>query len=268
MLRQRVITALIIGLPVLALLLYAPAVWLQIALGIILLLGAWEWSGFVTQQPSVVVRLLYVLLIAALMAAWYFKPTIVSAYTLLFAAVLWWIVASAWIVFAPHSSARWMTPLIGIVVLLPVWIALGTLLMNHSQGAYFILCLLLLVVSTDVGAYFFGKAFGRHKLAAQVSPGKTWEGVVGGVLSAMVVALLAAHWFGIQLFSFALLSLITVSFSIVGDLTESLFKRHAGLKDSSNILPGHGGVLDRIDSITAAAPVFVYGLIYLNVVTL
>ncbi|MES1196791.1 MAG: phosphatidate cytidylyltransferase, partial [Steroidobacter sp.] len=128
--------------------------------------------------------------------------------------------------------------------------------------------LLLIVAATDIGAYFTGRAFGKHKLAPRVSPGKTWEGVGGGLLSATVMAMVLSKWLSMPEVSFTMLCVVTAAFSIVGDLTESLFKRHAGLKDSGNILPGHGGVLDRIDSITAAAPVYVYGLMYLNAVML
>jgi phosphatidate cytidylyltransferase len=266
-LRQRIITALLLGLPLLAMLLLAPPQWILPVLAGVLLLGAWEWSGFL-QTTHPVLRIIYVLVMASGIGFWYLVPELVSPYTLLFIAVLWWIAALGWIVFAPHRGKRWATALAGIFVLLPMWIALGTLLLHHARGAQFILCLLLLVISTDIGGYFFGRAFGKHKLAPQVSPGKTWEGAAGGVTASLLIAALAAHWFDIALIPMVVLSLIAVIFSIVGDLTESMFKRHAGLKDSSNILPGHGGILDRIDSITAAAPVFVYGLIYLNVVTL
>ena len=267
MLRQRIITALLLGLPLLAILLLAPPQWILAVLVVVLVLGAWEWSSFLqTTQP--IWRISYVLLMACLICLWYFTRQLVSPYTLLFIALLWWITALGWIVFAPHRGTHWVTALAGFFVLLPMWIGLGTLQLHHAHGAQFILCLLLLVISTDIGAYFVGRAFGKHKLAPQVSPGKTWEGAVGGVGASLLVATLAARWFEIPLMPMLALSLMTVIFSIVGDLTESMFKRHAGLKDSSNILPGHGGILDRIDSITAATPVFVYGLIYLNVVIL
>jgi phosphatidate cytidylyltransferase len=265
MLRQRIVTALMIALPLLGILLFAAPEWIVVALAIVLLLGAWEWSGFI-QPAKLFMRMAYVLFIGGLIGGWYFYPHWIPPYTLLYMSVLWWIAASAWIVFFPEFSSRHATGLIGVLVLVPMWIALVTLAMHQVRGAQYILCLLLLVASTDIGAYFVGRAFGKHKLAPRVSPGKTWEGVAGGLISSMIIAVLAAHWFGVQLLPFVVLSLITAIFSIVGDLTESLFKRHTGLKDSSHILPGHGGVLDRIDSITAAAPVFVYGLIYLNVI--
>ena len=265
MLRQRIITALLIALPLLGILLFAPAQWIVVALAIVLLFGAWEWSGFI-QPTSQLLQIAYVLIIGGLMAGWYYHSHWIYPYTLLFISVLWWIAASAWIIFFPQFSTRHVTGLIGMLVLLPMWVALVLLSMHPDRGAQYILCLLLLVTSTDIGAYFTGRALGKHKLAPYVSPGKTWEGVAGGLISSMIIAVLAAYWFQLRWFPFVVLSLITAMFSIVGDLTESLFKRHSGLKDSSHILPGHGGILDRIDSITAAAPVFVYGLMYLNVI--
>jgi phosphatidate cytidylyltransferase len=118
------------------------------------------------------------------------------------------------------------------------------------------LFLLLLVVAADVGAYFAGRQFGRHKLAPKVSPGKTWEGVLGGIAAAALMAIVGTAWFEVDVAAFIGVCAVVVIASIVGDLTESLFKRHAGLKDSGTILPGHGGVLDRVDSVTAAAPIF------------
>jgi phosphatidate cytidylyltransferase len=117
-----------------------------------------------------------------------------------------------------------------------------------------------LVVAADIGAYFAGRRFGRNKLAPRVSPGKTWEGVAGGLVAAALMAAVGVWWFDVSAGRFIALCMVVVVASIVGDLTESLFKRHAGLKDSGTILPGHGGVLDRVDSVTAAAPVFLLGL--------
>ncbi|MGD9841935.1 MAG: phosphatidate cytidylyltransferase, partial [Steroidobacteraceae bacterium] len=156
----------------------------------------------------------------------------------------------------------WLTALAGVLTLVPAWICISSLLLLDPSWLLF---MLLLVVCTDIGGFLFGRRFGHTKLAAQVSPGKTWEGVFGGLLLSMSVAVAGAYWFAQPMKTFLGVCLLTVMISIVGDLSESLFKRHAGLKDSGNILPGHGGILDRIDSITAAAPMFLYGLIYLGV---
>ena len=266
MLRQRVITALLLGLPLLGILLFAPAPWILLVLALVIVLGAWEWGGLFAHHRAV--RMFYALLFMALMLVTYLMPAQGNVQSLLLVAMAWWVLAACWIVFVPQFGTRGLIALSGALVLFPLWMALKTLLQHHQHAGELILCLLLIVTATDIGAYFTGRAIGTHKLAPRVSPGKTWEGVAGGLLSSIIVAVLAARWLDVHAGSFVVLGLLTAIFSIVGDLTESLFKRHAGLKDSSNILPGHGGVLDRIDSITAAAPVFVYGLMQLHVVTL
>jgi phosphatidate cytidylyltransferase len=152
----------------------------------------------------------------------------------------------------------------GLLVIVPMW--LGVALIHADPGPAYVLVLMLLVWGADTGAYFAGRAFGRHKLAPHVSPGKSWEGVAGGMAMTVAVAAMAS-WLlhpmmGAPLF--ILLSLVTVAFSILGDLQESMFKRIVDLKDSGGLLPGHGGVLDRIDSLTAASPVFALGVAWLN----
>ena len=149
----------------------------------------------------------------------------------------------------------------GLLVLIPTGLSLAHLLTGHgTSGPTYVMFLLLLVWAADVGAYFAGRAFGRHALAPLVSPKKTWEGAAGGVVLAALVAAGGVEWFHRPAGPFIALAMVTVVASIVGDLTESLFKRNAGLKESGKLLPGHGGVLDRIDSVTAAAPVFALGL--------
>jgi phosphatidate cytidylyltransferase len=176
---------------------------------------------------------------------------------LLYVAAVWWVAALIWIVAIPTAVNSATAAVAGLFVLIPAWFALVKL---HEHGPSVLLFLLLLVVAADVGAYFSGRKFGRNKLAPKVSPGKTWEGVFGGLFGAALVAAVGVSWFGVPAVPFVALSLIAVIASIVGDLTESLFKRHAGIKDSGSLLPGHGGVLDRVDSVTAAAPVFLIGL--------
>jgi len=131
---------------------------------------------------------------------------------------------------------------------------------DWAQGAEWTLFLLFLVWAADTGAFIAGKALGRHKLAPRVSPGKTWEGAAGGLVLGGLFAWLAAGWFVQPVVSFVAVSLVVVIFSIIGDLTESMLKRYAGLKDSGQLIPGHGGIMDRMDSITAAAPVLMLGL--------
>jgi len=128
-----------------------------------------------------------------------------------------------------------------------------------------VLFALILVWVADIGAFFAGRRFGRTRLAPHVSPGKTWEGVIGGAVASALVAVLGSAWFNIPIVRFLPLCLAVVAFSIVGDLTESLLKRFAGLKDSGSLFPGHGGVMDRIDSVTGAAPILFFGLVALGV---
>jgi phosphatidate cytidylyltransferase len=128
------------------------------------------------------------------------------------------------------------------------------------------LWLLLLVIAADIGAFFAGRRFGRHKLAPRVSPGKTWEGALGGLLAVGLVALVGAVHLSLPVAAGMAFGCAVGIFSVIGDLTESMFKRAAGLKDSGSVLPGHGGILDRIDSLTAAAPLYALGLLGAGVI--
>jgi phosphatidate cytidylyltransferase len=257
MLRQRVITALVLAPLVLLVIFAVPDTLTMAVLALLVLAGAWEWSAFpgFTQHSA---RWGYVVVIAAALAAvWRFGPDRGELDTLIYAALVWWLFAAAWIAGAPGRVNCATAMIAGVLVLVPVWLALVRL---HGHGPQLLLFLLLLVVAADIGAYFAGRRFGRRKLAPNVSPGKTWEGVFGGLIAAALMAGIGVWWFHVHALPFIALCMVVVVASIVGDLTESMFKRHAGLKDSGNILPGHGGVLDRVDSITAAAPVFLVGL--------
>jgi phosphatidate cytidylyltransferase len=154
--------------------------------------------------------------------------------------------------------------LAGLLILVPAWTAVVYLQGLSDQGPAYVLFLLLLIWCADTAAYFGGRAWGKRKLLVNVSPGKTWEGAGSALVAVGVLSWVGAHILGVaaeQLSVFIGLSLVTVLFSILGDLIESMYKRQAGLKDSGTLLPGHGGVLDRIDSLTAAAPIFVLGLL-------
>jgi len=253
--QQRLTTA-IIALAVLGgLLFFAPPVLVQVVLGLLLLAGAWEWSGFLGQN-STVVRALYVLLIGVLIAA---MATWLAPYTeqLLVASLVWWVIALFWTFFFPTPiplPVRW---LVGTLVLVPLYAAM---LLLYAAGPSVLLFALLIVWVADSGAFVAGKTLGRVKLAPQISPGKTWEGVIGGLVA--VVLLVVLRSFKIET-NFAVLvpfCLGVAALSIVGDLTVSMFKRTSGVKDSGTLFPGHGGVLDRIDSVAAAAPLFALGL--------
>jgi phosphatidate cytidylyltransferase len=166
---------------------------------------------------------------------------------------------------APKYGSRFSAVLSGFLVLVPAAIGLARLVIVEPNGNWLLLYLLVLIAAADVGGYFGGKTFGRHKLAPAISPGKTWEGFAAGMLASVLVAVVSASLFRQPVFAWVALGLLVALVSVVGDLVESLFKRRVGLKDSSGLLPGHGGVLDRIDSHTAAAPVFLLGLHALGV---
>jgi phosphatidate cytidylyltransferase len=168
-----------------------------------------------------------------------------------------------WIMLVPARHRPALTLICGFAVLAPAFVALARLQISadgFTRGPLLVLWLVLMVCAADIGAYFAGRAFGRRKLAPRVSPGKTIEGAVGGLLLVAAVAGSGAVYFGLPTLAVIAFGFGVGIFSIVGDLTESMFKRAAALKDSGTLLPGHGGLLDRIDSVTAAAPLYALGL--------
>jgi phosphatidate cytidylyltransferase len=264
-LRTRIFTAVVLAALLLAVLLWLPAQATIAVMALLVLAGAWEWSAFL-MLPGRTPRIAYVLVVAALLwGAWRVSAAADAQRLLLAIAVLWWLIALGWVALAPRRVAPWSAALAGILALVPAWLAMARLRLAPPQGAEWVLFAFVLVWVADIGAFFFGRRFGRVRLAPVVSPGKTWEGVVGGVALSTVVAIAGSRWFQVPLFVFLPLCLTAVAFSIVGDLTESLLKRFAGLKDSGSVFPGHGGVMDRIDSLTGAAPVLALGLSLLGV---
>lgn len=266
MLKQRIITALILLPLVLGALFFLDTPWFALAMVIPVAIGAWEWSN-IMGLVSGAQRALYIALVVAGLAVEY----LLQLDAVLFLAILWWIIAIALVKLYPKNIRLWATPatlgLIGLFILLPAWWGL-VVLHRQENGPLWLLYSLVLVWGADTGAYFAGKAFGKRKLAPRVSPGKTLEGLLGGVALTAVIALLVATQTGalenVSLIWFLLVSLVSVVGSVYGDLVESMFKRQRGIKDSSQILPGHGGILDRIDSITAAVPLFACGMLILG----
>ena len=172
-------------------------------------------------------------------------------------ALLWWLVALIWIFFYPTpipTVVRWLG---GALVLVPLFNALVVL---YHASPLILLGALLIVWAADTGAFMAGKLFGRVKLAPRISPGKTWEGVIGGLVLVGMLALAVAWYTNATVPVFVPFCLAVACASVVGDLTVSMFKRTAGIKDSGSLFPGHGGVLDRIDSVAAAAPLFALGI--------
>ena len=274
MLKQRILTACVLAATFLAVLFFLPAGLFLAFVALIVLLGAWEWSNL-SGITGMAGRLAYLLLQAAalLLAALYvgivglgtpIEPTLAQSVDdrfshLLLAGCTWWAVALLWVQGYPSSSLLWgrrsLRALMGFFVLVPAWIGFSYVRLQDN-GAWLVLMIVAVVAAADIGGYFVGKRFGKRKLAPAVSPGKTWEGFLGGIGANILFAL--ALWLATENALLAVLALVvpTSLVSVLGDLLESMVKRERGIKDSSALLPGHGGVLDRVDSLTAAAPVF------------
>ncbi|MDZ7663182.1 phosphatidate cytidylyltransferase [Thiohalophilus sp.] len=273
MLKQRVLTALILAPLTIWALFALPETGFIILLLAIFSLAAWELGGLAgLSQPGP--RLFYVVGMFALMGATVFYATLqdrILDILYLVIAAFWLLAFAGLFYFYHHTVSRsdfsLFRLLAGIGIVLGPFVALLVLRHREPFGPQWVMYLLLLIWVADSGAYFAGRAFGRHKLLYNVSPGKSWEGVAGGLLSCLLMALIAGWWFklvGSAYLWFIAISLLVVVFSVAGDLVVSLFKRQAGVKDSGHILPGHGGIMDRIDSLTAAAPVFAGGLFLLE----
>lgn len=265
MLKTRVITALVLMALLLPSLFYSSqAGWALLVAGFIGV-AAWEWGALLGWQNSrrvflgvatALVCVLLTVLVPNVIGAGEFsapaQPWVLLVYAL--AAVFWCLVMPLWLK-NKWSLSGFSGLLVGAVVLLPTWLAMVQLRM---LGAGALLGIFAVIWMADIAAYFSGKAFGKHKLAPTISPGKTWEGAIGAGVGVVIYGLVVRQLFGLELMPLPLwiAALIGVTaVSIVGDLYESLLKRKAGIKDSSNILPGHGGVLDRIDSLTSTLPV-------------
>jgi phosphatidate cytidylyltransferase len=263
--RTRIVTALLLAAVLGGVLLYGPPLAVRALFGLLVVAGAWEWGAFVGARGRTG-RLVYALLVAALaVAARACFADSAGFGTLMGIAVIWWFIALAWLAFAPQVVNHWSAAFAGIMALAPTWVALTRIAEYWPRGTQWALFIVIIAYAADTGAFFAGRAFGRVKLAPVVSPGKTWEGVIGGIVLAGIVAAGASQWFGLPVGSFVPLCLVAAAFSVVGDLNESMLKRASGLKDSGRVFPGHGGVLDRIDSVMAATPVMSVGLLWLGV---
>ena len=261
MLKQRVITA-IIALAVLGIVLFVvPPVVARCFVAILIAAGAWEWGGFLFRD-GVAGRAGYVVFILVLMGALFLNLESPGVIDNLFRVALgWWMIALVWILFFPTPIPAALSWICGALVLVPAWAALDHL---YLQSPALLVFALLVVWVADIGAFFVGRGFGRVKLAPAVSPGKTWEGVLGGLAAVALLAAVGSQVLAINIAVVVPLCLAMAMLSIVGDLTVSMFKRAAGVKDSGTLFPGHGGVLDRIDSVTAAAPLFALALAWMG----
>ncbi len=263
MLKLRIATGVVLSCLLAACLFVLPPRDTVLAFGVVGTIGAWEWARFgaLARAPA---RLAYACGMALLfLVSWRWTSEPAHLLMLLSIACVWWAVALCWLALAPERQPAQLALLCGVPVLVPTFVSLARLqISGHGavRGPQLVLWLLLVVIAADIGAYFAGRSLGRHKMAPRVSPGKTWEGAGGGLLAVMLVAWGGAAHFGLAVLPCVAFGCLVGVFSVVGDLTESMFKRSAGLKDSGTLLPGHGGVLDRIDSMTAAAPLYALGL--------
>jgi phosphatidate cytidylyltransferase len=258
MLKARVLTALVLMAVLLALLFAAPPLLVLVAFAAVSAIAGWEWGGLMKQDASA--RCFYGAMI--FFFCWMLREAQEELFPMIWglSALFWLLLGPAWLrkrfSFAANDFAGYAT---GVILLVPTWAALVDL---HQRGPWVLLAVMAAIWVADIAAYFTGRAFGKTKLAPSISPGKTREGAWGALLAVVVYGLLvwpavgvirpagASEW---GLLALALVVLTVLS--IMGDLFESLLKRQAGIKDSSNILPGHGGVLDRIDSLTSTLPI-------------
>lgn len=264
MLKTRIITALILAPIAIGGIFFLPPLGFALFTGAIIVVGAWEWANMagITRPAG---RVGYALVAAAVLYAMLEVP----ATAVLWIALVWWLGCFLMIRSYPDGSGAWGKPAVrsvmGLLVLVPAWVGLNHLRTGGFQfgdstsNLLLILYVFCIVWVADIGAYFSGRAFGKAKLAPRVSPGKSWAGVWGGLLAvgmfALVIGVLAQASSG-NVALLVLASLIAGGISVVGDLMESMLKRFRGIKDSSQLLPGHGGIMDRVDSLTAAIPVF------------
>lgn len=278
MLKQRVVTALILAPLALFAILFLPLQGFEIVVAGIMALGAWEWANLMGLTHALA-KSVYTALVAGLclllsffipVADIWHQGTLNQVYLwILEVAALWWLMSLALIIVYPKMNSFWRGStlwrgLFGLLTLIPTWVALVSLRtslydIEPLYGASLIFYVLGIVWAADIGAFFIGVKFGRHKLRPNVSPGKTLEGLGGGVAASFAIIGFAALHYQVEysrIWIHLSIGFLTVAVSALGDLNESMFKRSAGCKDSGNLLPGHGGLLDRIDSLTAAFPIF------------
>jgi phosphatidate cytidylyltransferase len=262
MLKERIGTALVLFILFLAALFYlSDFQWALLMLAVISM-GAWEWASLI--RLKLLATRVFIAITIALGAFLLWKyvnpgmftlPQQLSIWLIALLTVFWAIMVPFWLAMRHHLKNQVLMMAIGLLVLLPTWLALDGL---RRASPLLLLAVMMTIWIADTAAYFFGKKFGRRKLAPAISPGKTWEGVAGAMLGVTVYGVVLSIAFNLSYWLVAGLLALAV-LSIVGDLFESLLKRQAGLKDSSSLLPGHGGVLDRIDGLTSSLPLaFLY----------
>lgn len=269
MLKNRLITAILLGAVFLgALYTLSDLLW-SLFLLLFIVIGAWEWgslTGYARRGRVIfsgAMLLIGLLLLPGIVAFEFIRQW--SVVLLIAASASFWLLlAPLWLARGWHLRSKILSALTGVLLLLPPWIALVDL---RRIGPKVVLVVMLTVALADSAAYFSGKRFGKHKLAPHISPGKTWEGLIGALVAVALFASTLCVWLHRNAW-FVVGALTIVILSVMGDLFESLIKRQAGKKDSGSILPGHGGVLDRIDGLTSTLPLvafYAYLPFYLSV---
>ena len=272
MTRTRLLAALVMAPLAIAAILLLPTDWMMTLAAVVFMLGLWEWFDLAEIDDPLARTVLLVAHLALMVAlVWASRSSSGFSFVLLelmtVIGVIWWLLALVWLgryrFASDHDThARMFKLAAGALATIPAWCALAWIHAGQPNGHRWLLCALMVVWAADTGAYFSGRHFGRHKLAPKISPNKTVEGLVGGMLLAVIVGVALSLFAGAttaQLPAVAAVSLLAALFSVVGDLFESLLKRHAGVKDSGALIPGHGGVLDRLDGVLAALPAFALG---------
>ena len=265
MFKQRFVTALVIALLFASALVFFSATDFISTMAIIVLIAGWEWTHLAKLESTFgksvfLLGLIATMIVAAHYIGFYGEYTPLLAFQICVATMALWALIFLWLQGYPSSAILWSSRpvmvILGVVLLTTTWVSL-TALTFLENGRFILLLAVTIIVLADVGGYLFGKAFGRHKLAPTISPGKTWEGLFGGMaLQILLVLGLVLNVEITSVLNLCFLIFPVAIFSVIGDLFESMLKRHRGVKDSSNLLPGHGGFLDRLDGVMAALPLF------------
>lgn len=265
MFKQRFATASVLALLFIASLAYFSTTTFASFIMLVVLIAGWEWCDL-SGIKSIVTKLLCIfgllvsLMIASNYVGIYSQFNQLLSYQICFSVMLLWAIIFLWLQGYPSSAILWSSKpvmlCLGVFLLVATWVALASII-SLENGRYLLLLAVTIIVLADVGGYIAGKLFGRHKLAPTISPGKTWEGLLGGmVLQAFLVGILLQLFPDIDALDLCMLVFPVAICSVIGDLFVSMLKRFRGVKDSSNLLPGHGGFLDRLDGVMAALPMF------------
>ena len=264
MIGQRIASALVIAATLLAAVFLLPPIGLVAVLTMVLLAAAWEWAAFVAGPRSSLRWVFLASTLAMCAVLWLGTGSPSGLMACVVAGLVLWALALLWLVLAPQRQPRAAVFVAGVLAISIAWVCLTRISLDVPRGHLWVLYSLLIVWVADSGAYFVGRSWGTSKLAPRISPGKTWAGLWGGLLASALLAVVVAVAFRLPMAGLVTLTVVVAGYSVIGDLTESLCKRFAGMKDSGTLIPGHGGVLDRFDSLLAAAPCLLFGLLTLQ----